>query len=201
MELKEKSQDEIESIVQSALREAVDFIENEISEQRIKCQRYYDGETDIGFEDGRSRVTATKVRDTVNSVKPSIMRVFMSTSKPVEFVPTGGEDVPICEQATNFIHHEFQRLNGYRVLSDAIHDALVKKQGIIKTYYKNYSKAKIYTFTDLSEDELTLLTNDNDVTIISQEMEMAMTVDEFGTEVEAPKYSVKLSRQSMQGEL
>ena len=43
MELKEKSRDEIESIVQSAIREAVDFIENEISEQRIKCQRYYDG--------------------------------------------------------------------------------------------------------------------------------------------------------------
>lgn len=201
MELKEKSQEEIESIVQSAIREAVDFIENEISEQRIKCQRYYDGETDIGYEDGRSRVTATKVRDVVNSVKPSIMRVFMSTSKPVEFVPTNQEDVPICEQATSFIHHEFQRLNGYRVLSDAIHDALIKKQGIIKTYYKNYPKAKIYTFTDLSEDELTLLTNDTDVTIISQEMEMAMTMDEFGTEVEAPKYSVKLSRQSMEGEL
>ena len=201
MEIKEKSQDEIESIVQSAIREAVDFIESEISDQRIKCQRYYDGETDIGNESGRSKVTATKVRDVVNSVKPSIMRVFMSTSKPVEFIPTNQEDVPICEQATNFIHHEFQRLNGYRVLSDAIHDALVKKQGIIKTYYKDYPKAKIYTFTDLSEDELTLLTNDSNVTIISQEMEMATTMDEFGNQMQAPKYSVKISRQSMQGEL
>ncbi len=201
MEIKEKSQDEIESIVQSAIREAVDFIESEISDQRIKCQRYYDGETDIGNESGRSKVTATKVRDVVNSVKPSIMRVFMSTSKPVEFIPTNQDDVPICEQATNFIHHEFQRLNGYRVLSDAIHDALVKKQGIIKTYYKDYPKAKIYTFTDLSEDELTLLTNDSNVTIISQEMEMATTMDEFGNQMQAPKYSVKISRQSMQSEL
>ena len=60
------------------------------------------------------------------------MRVFMSTDKPVEFVPKGPDDVALAEQATDFIHHEFQRLNGYRVLNDLIHDALVKKQGIAK---------------------------------------------------------------------
>ena len=30
---------------------------------------------------------------------------------------------------------------------------------------------------------------------------MGMTVDEFGAQIEAPKYSVKISRQSMEGEL
>jgi hypothetical protein len=99
------------------------------------------------------------------------------------------------------MHHEFQRLNGYRVLNDAIHDALVKKQGIVKTYYKRYPKAKIYTFSDLSEDELTLLTADPDVQVLEQEMEMRMQLDEFGMDVEAPVYSVKISRTEMKGEL
>ncbi len=107
-------------------------MESEISDERLKAQRYYDGEVDIGYEEGRSKVVATKVRDTVRAVKPSIMRVFMSTTKPVEYVPKGPEDVALAEQATSFMHHEFQRLNGYRVLNDAIHDALIKKQGIIK---------------------------------------------------------------------
>ena len=201
MELEPKSREEIESIVQDAIQNAVDFVESEISEDRIKAQRYMDGEVDIGYEDGRSKVVATKVRDVVRAVKPSIMRVFLSTTKPVEFVPKGPEDVAMAEQATDFIHHEFQRLNGYRVLSDAIHDALVKKQGIIKSYYKRYPTAKIYTFTDLSEDELTLLTSDPDVQILEQEMEMRMEMDAMGMDIEAPVFSVKISRTQMKGEL
>jgi len=201
MEMQPKTEQEISAIVQDAMQNAVDFVESEISEIRLKAQRYYDGEVDIGYEDGRSKVVATKVRDVVRSVKPSIMRVFMSTSKAVEFVPHGPEDVAMAEQATDFINHEFSRLNGYRVLSDAIHDALVKKQGIIKAYYKDYPTAKIYTLSDLSEDELTLLTSDSDVEVLEQSMEMRMEMDEFGMDVEAPIFSVKLSRKEMKGDL
>ena len=70
MELKEKTKDQIETIVQNAIADAVDFVESEISEDRIRSQRYYDGEVDLGFEDGRSKVVATKVRDTVRAIKP-----------------------------------------------------------------------------------------------------------------------------------
>ena len=130
MELKPKSRMEIEGIVQGAIQDAVDFVESEISEDRIKAQRYFDGEVDLGYEDGRSKVVATKVRDTIRAVKPSLMRVFLSTAKPVEFVPNGPEDVAMAQQATDFVNHEFNRLNGYRILNDVFHDALIKKQGI-----------------------------------------------------------------------
>ena len=201
MELKAKTKEEIASIVQDAMQSAVDFVESEISDERIKAQRYYDGEVDIGYEDGRSKCVATKVRDVVRATKPSIMRVFLSTAKPVEYVPKGQEDVAMAEQATDFMHHEFQRLNGYRVLNDAIHDALVKKQGIVKCYFKTYSKAKIYTETDLSEDDLNFLLADPEVRLLEQEMEMRMTANEFGVEVEAPVFSVKISHGGMKGQL
>jgi len=201
MEIKPKTEQEISAIVQDAMQSAVDFVESEISDTRLKAQRYYDGEVDIGYEDGRSKVVATKVRDIVRSVKPSIMRVFMSTTKAVEFMPRGPEDVAMAEQATDFINHEFNRLNGYRVLSDAIHDALVKKQGIIKAYYKDYPTAKIYTLSNLSEDALTLATNDDDVEVLEQSMEMRMQMDEFGMDIEAPVFEVKLSRSEMKGDL
>jgi len=201
MELKPLSREEIQGIVTDAIQNAVDFVESEITDIRVKSQRYMDGDVDIGHEEGRSKVTSTKVRDTVRAVKPSIMRVFLSTGKPVEYVPKGPEDVALAEQATNYMHHEFSRLNGYKLLNDAIHDALVKKQGVLKAYYKNYPKAKIYTFTDLTEDELSLLTSDSDVTVLEQEMEMRMELDEFGMDVEAPVFSVKISRTEMKGDL
>ncbi len=199
--LKPKSRQEIESIVQAAIGDAVDFIDGEISQDRIKAQRYYDGQVDIGYEDGRSKVVATKVRDTVRAVKPSLMRVFLSTSKPVEFTPKGPEDVASAEQATSFIHHEFGRLNGYRVLNDAFHDALVKKQGIAKAYWLTTTSADIYTFTDLSDDEYTYLLDDDSVTVIEHSVEYSMSIDMNGMEVEAPVHSVKLSRQKEKGEM
>ena len=195
MELREKTFDEIESIVSSAVEDAVDFVETEISEIRIKCSEYMDGKTKLGYEEGRSRVVSSKVRDTIQAVKPSIMRVFMSTDKPVEFVPKGpGEEVALAEQATDFIHHEFQRLNGYRVLNDLIHDALVKKQGIAKVYYKTYPQAKIHMFTDLTADELTLLVNEPGVEVLEQSSEM-------NEEEDTPYFSVKIQRTEQKGEL
>ena len=201
MELKPKSRSEVEGIVQTAISDAVDFVESEISQDRIKAQRYYDGEVDLGYEDGRSKVVATKVRDTVRAVKPSLMRIFLSTAKPVEYVPNGPEDVAMAEQATEFMHHEFTRLNGYRVMNDAFQDALVKKQGIVKAYWMTYPEAEIYTFTDLSDDEYTYLIDDDDVTVIEHSIELSIELDEMGIEMEMPIHSAKLSRQKENGEL
>ena len=199
--IKPKSEREIESIVQDAMKDAVDFIEGEISDDRIKAQRYYDGEVDIGHEDGRSKVVATKVRDTVRAVKPSLMRIFLSTAKPVEYTPKGPEDVAAAEQATSFMHHEFTRLNGYRVLNDAFHDALVKKQGIVKAYWLMTPHAEIYTFSDLSDDEYTYLLDDDTVSVIEHSVEYSLSIDEMGMEVEMPIHSVKISRQEDKGEM
>jgi hypothetical protein len=62
--------DQIEQIAATAVRGAVDFIDTEISPIRIKAQRYYDGEVDLGYETGRSKVVSTKVRDTIRAIKP-----------------------------------------------------------------------------------------------------------------------------------
>jgi hypothetical protein len=199
--IKPKSKREVESIVQDAISDAVDFIEGEISDDRIKAQRYYDGEVDIGHEDGRSKVVATKVRDTVRAVKPSLMRIFLSTAKPVEYTPKGPEDVAAAEQATSFMHHEFTRLNGYRVLNDAFHDALVKKQGITKAYWLMTPEAEIYTFSDLSDDEYTYLIEDDSVSVLEHSVEYSMSMDPMGMEMEMPIHSVKISKVKEKGEL
>ena len=199
MELKAKTEREIETIVQNAIDDAVDFVESEISEDRIRSQRYYDGEVDIGYEDGRSKVVATKVRDTVRAIKPSLMRVFLSTAKPVEFMPHGPEDVNMAEQATDYVHYEFQRSNGYRVLNDAFHDALIKKQGIVKAYWEEMPTAEIYTYTNLDDDEYTFLVQDDDVTVLEHTVEQEMKIDEQGVEVQTPVHSAKVSRKETSG--
>ena len=200
-ELRPKEREEIEAIVQDAIENAVSFVEGEISEKRIIAQRYYDGEVDIGHEDGRSKVVATKVRDTVRTVKPSIMRVFLSSTHAVEFIPHGPEDVASAEQATAFIDYQFNRHDGYKILQDVSHDALIKKQGIAKAYWKEYDEAKFYSFTDLSDEELQLLLDDEDNTLVEQMTEMSVEIDDMGMQVEMPRHSVKISRMETKGDM
>ena len=201
MEPKAKDFTQIEGIVQDAIAQAVDFVESEITHDRIKAQRYFDGEVDIGYEDGRSGVVATKVRDTIRAVKPSLMRVFMSTARPVEYVPKGPEDVALAEQATDFMHYVFNQNDGFRVLNDAFHDALVKKQGIVKVYWETKYRTETYTYTDLSQEERDYILADDNVSIIEEEMTMSMSIDEMGMEIETPNFAMQVSRQIPEGKL
>jgi hypothetical protein len=191
----------VEGIVRNAVQEAVDFIESEIADDRIKAQRYFDGEVDIGEEEGRSRVVSTKVRDTVRSIKPSLMRVFLSTDRAVEYTPQGPEDIATASQATQYMHWAFNELNGYKLLNDAFHDALIKKAGVLKIYWDKYTDAETYSYTNLTDEEFSLLVNEDDVDVIEHSEEMSVSIDEMGVEIESPEHSVTISRKTEKGRL
>ena len=201
MDLKPMTEQDIEGIAREAVQDAVDFCESEIAEDRIKAQRYFDGETDIGEEDGRSKVVSTKVRDTIRAIKPSLMRVFLSTDKPVEFVPRNQEDVPMAEQATKYMHYQFNELNGYRVLNDVFHDALIKKVGVAKVYWDTYQEQEIFDFQDLNEMEFSVLVNEENVEVIEHTTKMVMEMDQLGMEMESPRHDLKIARTVERGKM
>ena len=201
MKLEPMDESQIEAIARSAVDDAIDFIEGEIADDRIKAQRYYDGEVDIGEEEGRSKVVATKVRDTIRQIKPSLMRIFLSNENFVEYVPRNPQDVQPAETATRFIHAKFVENDGYNVLSDAFHDALLKKVGVVKCYWDEYEESEIHEYTNLTDEELTLLAQADDVEIIEQETETSMAIDQFGMQVEAPIHEVKIMRRIPKGTL
>jgi hypothetical protein len=171
MAFKKKTRDEIQRIAASAVKDAVDFIESEIAPQRIKAQRYYNGAVDLPHEDGRSKVVATKVRDNIRAIKPSLMRVFMSSGRYVEYQPRGMEDRQLVMQATAAAHAKMEELGGFGIFSDVFHDALLKKMGFTKIYYEEYSDAETHTLTGLSEEQRTAIHTDPEVIVVSEEMD------------------------------
>jgi len=193
--------DEVQSIAKDALDSAISFVESEIAEDRIKSQRYFEGEVDIGEEDGRSKIVSTKVRDTIRAIKPSLMRVFLSSENPVEYVPTSQQDVLGAEQATKYAHWKFQQLDGYRLLNDSIHDALVKKTGVIKIWWEDNTEAEIHSYTNVSEEEMYAIVNDENVTVLEHTTEMEMEIDELGIETEMPTHMLKVSHEKKTGSL
>lgn len=201
MRLEPLDEVQIESIVSKAIQDAVDFIDGEIAPQRVKAQRYFDGEVDIGYEEGRSRVVATKCREVVRGMKPSIQRIFLTSEKPVEFVPRGPEDVQSAEQATQYVSYKFQQHDGYRVLNDVFQDAMVKKAGIAYVYHKDNMETEIHTFTNLTDEAFAVIVKEDDVEVLEHEARMTITVDEMGMEIETPEHDVKIARSMPHGDL
>ena len=201
MRLEPLDQTQIESIVSKAIQDAVDFIDSDISPRRIKSQRYFDGEVDIGYEEGRSKCVATKCREVVRGIKPSIQRIFLTSDKPVEFVPRGPEDVVAAEQATSYVSYKFQKHDGYKVLNDVFQDALVKKTGIAYVYYNDKTEQEIHTYKNLSDEAFALIVEDDDVEVVEHEMRTSMSMDDMGIEIEVPEHDVKIARTVGHGDI
>ena len=161
------SEEELQSIVGSALDDAVDFIDNTISPLRATSIDYYQGKPFGNEEDGRSQVISLDVHDTIADILPSLMRIFFSSENVVEFVPFGKEDVKLAEQATDYINRIVlqQDNDGFPIFYNAFKDALLCKNGILKYYWDTTYHAEYYEYSKLSENELTVLEADDEVEI------------------------------------
>ena len=201
MKPKKLTRDQIQNTIKNAITEAVDFVEAEIAPERIKAQKYFDGQVDLASEDGRSAVVATKCRDTVRAVKPSLMRVFLQSGRPVEFVPRKPQAVQEAEQKTNYAAYVFERNNGFQILSDAIDDALKKKVGIWKVYVDEPATVEIDEYSDLMEDQVQLLRMDPEIEILEEEVTQEAIIDEMGMMVMPAIYELKVAKETRSKEI
>jgi hypothetical protein len=195
------TEEQIGSAVSQAIEDAVSFIDSEIAPDRIKAQKYFDGKTKVKHEEGRSKVVATKCRDTVRAIKPALMRVFLQSGSPVEFTPRNAQAVQAAEQATKYAKYVFNRNNGFDVLSDVIHDALVKKVGIAKVYYDETEHVEIDEYTGLTQDQFQLLESDDTAEIIESEITQEAVIDQMGMMVSPAMYDAKVAMTSSRGEI
>lgn len=152
---------DIQAIVSGEIEDAVDYIDSTISPLRALATQYYRGEEFGNEEDGRSKVVSRDVRDTVQAILPSLMKVFFSGQNIVEFAPNGPEDVAAAAQATDYINYVVTRDNpGFEIFYSAFKDALVCKTGIIKFYWDSEIQVETSDLTGLDDAGLAVLNSD-----------------------------------------
>jgi len=163
--------EELQSIVGAEIEDAISYIDSDLSPFRAQATDYYRGDPFGNEEEGQSHVVATEVRDTVNAMLPSIMRTMFSSEKIVEYVPRGPEDVANAEQATDYANYVLQQDNdGFMVMYSTFKDALVRKCGIVKTWWEDRTKVRVENYTGLDEQTLMVLQSEAGaiVTVITQ---------------------------------
>ena len=163
------SDDELQGIVGKEIDDAIDYIDNNISPIRAQATEYYRGEPFGGEEDGRSQVVSMDVRDTVQAILPSLMRIFHSTDNTVEYAPQGPEDIAAAEQATDYANFIINRdNNGFLAMHSAFKDALIRKVGILKCWWDDQTTIDAYNYTGLDDNALAALAADPDAMITVQ---------------------------------
>ena len=159
---KKMTEDELAAHLEIEIQNSTGHMNGELSSQREDAMKYYLGEPFGNEIDGRSEIVTTDVRDTVEYIMPSLMRIFTTHNNIAEFEPQGPEDIEMAEQATQYVNYVFNKQNnGFKVLYDAFKDALISKTGVIKHYWEEKEEIKNETYKNLTDIEYqSILAND-----------------------------------------
>lgn len=150
--------DDVEGHISRLIDSAVEWVESEYVPRREKAWRYYNGECDVPAEDGRSSIVVQKLRDAVRMVEPALLRPFLTTRRPVEFIPRAREDDALAAQMSDACCYEFFTANdGRRVIRDAIRDCAIGGVAVAKVWWDVSEVRHVRDFSNVAIEALDAL--------------------------------------------
>ena len=191
------------SIVSGEITDALNHYDQEFSAKRIKALDFYLGEP-LGNEvDGKSQVISQDFADTVETIIPSLMRIFTASDKYVRFAARTAEDEPRADQASDYVNYIINHDNpGFRIFSHWFRDSLMYGLGVVKYYYDDTTTVEEAEYENLTEGEIALLLANPDVELISQRENMTTIIGDDGEDVEVVEsYNLKLRIKKTSGRI
>ena len=161
------TEEELVTRIRGEISDSLGYMGDVISTQREEAMKYYYGLPFGNEVEGRSQFVDSTVQDTIEWIKPSLMRVFASGDEMVKFSPHGPEDVEMAKQATDYVNYVFTKDNpGWEILYSWFTDALLSKNGIVKVWWDEYEEDEREEYRNLEELEFSMLINDDGVEVI-----------------------------------
>lgn len=135
---------------------------------RVRAVEYYRGEMrDVPSEAGRSAMVRRTVRSHVRKVLPSLVRTLLNADEIVEFAPIGAGDEESADQASDYLNFVVVPEADVRsAVYDALHDALLLRNGILKWWWDDRQAVRISRHTGLPDDAFAELVADDDVEVL-----------------------------------
>jgi hypothetical protein len=201
---KRLNETELKALLDQEISNAASY---EDDDDRAKAVEYYEGKmTDTPAAPGRSKLMSRDVSDTIGWMLPGIIRVFTASDRMAEYEPVGKGDDKFAKQATDYCNHIFWKDNdGYRILWDATHDALLQRNGIVKHWWDKSEVCNYSEHSGLTIEQVALLTQDGGEVVSTADGEpQTITVpgpDGAPVEQVVETYDIKLKRVERYGTL
>ena len=178
---------DLKSILQAEIDDAIGFIESETVEQRKQALEAYLRQPYGNEVEGKSQIVTGEVAEAIDGALPSLVRIFTGSDNIVVFEPQGPKDEASAKQATDYCNWVFSRDNeGVAILHDWFKDALLQKNGILKAYWEDKEDITKERYFDLTNDELAMLMSDETMEIVEQDTTDFPIFDPMGQPVIDP---------------
>lgn len=164
------------AIVADMVREAEKHADD-LSADRIRAIEYYRGEMrDTPSDAGRSAMVTRDVRAQIKKVLPSIYRTILNSDEVVEFMPVGMGDEEGAQQASDYVNFVILPESSARdAIYDAVHDALLVRNGILKWWWEEKQAVKISRHSGLPDDAFAALVADDEVEVLEHSEAVEVT--------------------------
>ena len=211
---KKITEEELVARVRREIDDSLGYGEDVIARQREKAIEYYYGLPFGNEVEGRTQFVDSTVADTIEWIKPSLMRIFASGDELVKFNPVGPEDEPMAQQATDYVNYIFTKQNpGWEILYSWFTDALLQKNGIVKIWWDYTDEWDREAYTGLTDIEFEALLSSENVEVVEhtayttegQELEVPLDPEEVPIEGTAPAtttyHDVVIKRNTSSGKI
>ena len=198
-----KTEREILEVLNREIHNASGFIGGELVARRKKSLEYYLGMPLGNEQEGRSQVVSNDVLDTVESLMPSLMRIFTAGDNVFSCEGVGPEDDEMARQCSDYLNYIFYKENkGFVALYTAFKDALIQKNGILKVYWDDANKTEREEYTRLTDDEFNDLVADPEVKVKNHSEYEEPITDELGKELDKlTLHDVVINRTKLYGQV
>lgn len=161
----------LKGILDSEIENSIGFVETETTDDRSKAIKYYNREPYGNEVEGRSSIVTGEVAEVVDGALPQLLRIFTQSDELVRFEPKFPGDEEAAKQATEYCNLVFfQDNDGVILMHDWFKDALLQKNGIVKYWWEDSEDPIKEKYKDLNAEELTMLFADNEMELVSQDM-------------------------------
>lgn len=164
------SNEQILAAIDAAEQTAFGPKTSEIASDRADALDRYMGKPYGDEQAGRSQVVSRDISDVVEGVTANVLKPFVGGDRVVMFNPRGPEDEEGAQQETDYINFVvMERNNGFVVLNSGVKDALLLRNGYLKCAWTKREDITIEPYVGMSDEELAMLLQDEDVEVVSHE--------------------------------
>ncbi|HWF64937.1 MAG TPA: hypothetical protein VN685_10025, partial [Rhizomicrobium sp.] len=157
---------DLQAIIRAEIADADGQANSQLAIERGENMDYYQGQPFGNEIEGRSQVVSSDVRDTIEWILPTLIRIFCSGENAVEFEPEQPEDTEAAKQATEYVNFIWNRDNrGFVNTYSWFKDALLQKNGVLKIWWDDSPKTKRERYSGLDDIAFTYLVADPNVEV------------------------------------
>jgi hypothetical protein len=163
-----------------------------LGQRRAQAIEAYLGLNTNPAPEGRSQVVDRTVYQTINTLLPSLVRIFASQSESVcKLVPVGPDDEAAAEQSTAVLNHVVVDQNPWeQICHDWMMDAMLGMNGYVMAYWDESQNRVREVYEGQSEDQMAALLSDKDVSVIQH----SQTIDKQATADLQKQYEMALQQ-------